>query len=158
MASVRQWSPSFVVAITLLVAGAAGVVVWQLWRPNDVAASEQVVRELAAGIAKQVGPFRRQLRRITNAPAISPDESAQAVRKVDELAADAIDRIEQLEEEASAQIEAMSGISLKTQDNRLGRIEDRVREGIGAIKTAADEAKMSLGAPSDQIGTEREEP
>lgn len=147
MQPVRQWSPSFIVAVTLLVAGTVGYIGWHLWRPNDVVASEQVVRRFAGAVAKEVGPLRRKLRRLTGAATMTEAERTAAAKQLEELADDANDRIDQLVEDASSEIEAMDRISVKTQDNRINRIEDRAQEARAAITAAVTEAKQSLDLP-----------
>jgi FAD/FMN-containing dehydrogenase len=151
-------APSFLIAVGGAVIGILGYLAWETLRVTPHQKSEEIVRRFARSVAAEVGQCRRAIRRMSRRAA-GPAASAE---DVDGLAADAIARIEAEAEAARERIESLEGIPLRTQDNRLERIERRLGEGKAAIGRAASDAKALLRPEGDAAdarrGTVRERP
>lgn len=142
--SPRRYAPSFVLAVAIVVIAVA-VGIWRFAFPaNGVHGSERVVREFASDVAKQLGPLRRELRRQAESHPADAASLEDALEKLDRARDRAIEDVERLAEEASIEIEGMSGVSLRTQDNRLDRIDRRRREALQSIDAMVSEARRRL--------------
>lgn len=149
-------SPSFLVAVALVVAVPLGYFGWQYLRPNPVAQSETAVRDASAAIAQELSPFRRAVRQLSreaggDAPAV---ERARA--RMDELAGEVVDRIENIADEATNQVESIEGISLNTQDNRLRRIRRLSLEARTRVSQIVAEANTVFDAPAAAANSPQE--
>lgn len=139
----RRSSPSFIIAIVLLVASVGGYAAWRIWRPNDVARSDQLVREFVQDAAREVKQFGRSARRLAAEATGGADASAVA-KQIDASAEQTAKRLDDLSDEARDRIDALEGISLKTQRNRVGRVRMRLEEAKGMVTEVAAEVKDEL--------------
>jgi hypothetical protein len=148
LSSPGRAAPSFVIAVGGAIVGILGYLAWETLRVTPHQQSEEIVRQFARSVAGEVGRCRRAMRRLSQ-PASPP---AGSTDDVDARAAEAMARIETEAEAARERIESLEGISLRTQDNRLGRIERRLSEGKAAIGRAATEAKALLSQAPGSTG------
>lgn len=153
LAALRQSSPSFLVALAVVVALPLGYLAWTILRPNPVAQSEQVVRDASAAIAKELAPFRRAVRELSREAGGDPTTAARARGRIDQLAAEVVDEVENLADEATFAVESIEGISLNTQENRLRRIRrlslearSRVAQLVAEAHTAFENAPAQVPA------------
>lgn len=142
-------SPSFVIAIAVVVFAVVGYFGWQYLAPNPAGESELIVRDLSSAIAAEVGPFRRELRSVQRAARASADRQ-EALQKLDDLAQDVGDRIVDLADEATTRIEMVRGISLSTMENRLARVRRLSLEGRARVGQMVAEAKAELAGVEDE--------
>ncbi len=141
-------SPSFIIAIAVVVFGVVGYFGWQYLAPNPAGESELIVRDLSSAIAAEVGPFRRELRSVQRAARMATD-TKDAMQKFDDLAQDVSDRIVDLADEATTRIEMVRGISLSTMENRLARVRRLSLEGRARVGQMVAEAKAELAVVED---------
>jgi len=137
-------SPSFLIAVFLVIAAVVGFVGWQFLKPNPIGQSDVVVRRLSAAIAEQMGPFRAAVREIQRSDRDTPEMRQAARDRIDELARAVNDQIEDLSDAAITEIESISGIGLRTQENRLSRIRRLSLEGRARVGQLVGEAKSAL--------------
>lgn len=125
-------APSFVIAVAVPVAALVGFLAWELLRVTPHQESEEIVRQFARSAAAEVGRFRRTARAMSR-PTSGPTAAPQAIGTP---AAEAVGRLERQAEIARERLDLVEGIPPRTHDNRLGRIERRLRESKAAIAAA----------------------
>lgn len=132
-----QASPSFIVTVSAVVLLAVGYLAWSVLRPNPYVRSERVVREARRELTYQVREFQRNLDDVVRQargkerdPAVAIDEAAERAKQgIDEVVEAARDRLTDLD------------IELRTQRNRMNRIETRAQESRDMIVEVAEQAK-----------------
>lgn len=132
-----QASPSFIVTVSAVVLLAVGYLAWSVLRPNPYVRSERVVREARRELTYQVREFQRNLDDVVRQargkerdPAVAIDEAAERAKQgIDEVVEAARDRLTDLD------------IELRTQRNRMNRIETRAQEARDMIVEVAEQAK-----------------
>ena len=135
-------SGSFLVAVGLVVVAVGGYLGWTFLRPDPYALSERVVRDARRALASQVREFQRDLdRAVREAKSGGGDVAAG----VDAAAAKANQGIDQVVAEARGQL-ADIDVELRTQRNRMDRIETRADEARAMIAEFAEEAKAKAKA------------
>lgn len=130
-------SGSFLIAVFAVVVGVAGYGAWTFLRPDPYALSERVVRDARRSLSSEVRQFQRglddvlrQARQAGTSPAEAIDRAAaKANAGIDTVLDDARDQLAELD------------IHLRTQRNRLTRIEARAQEARDMIAEQADGAK-----------------
>lgn len=130
-------SGSFLLAVFAVVVGVAGYAAWTFLRPDPYALSERVVRDARRSVSYEVRQFQRGL-----------DDVLREARRAGTSPADAIDRaaakanagIDTVIDDARSQLADLD-IHLRTQRNRLSRIEARAQEARDMIAEQADGAK-----------------
>lgn len=137
-------APSFIATVGAIVLLVAGYLLWDIYRPNPVARSEQVVREFARAAAAEVGPLRRALREQIRRYEADPDTLEDVREAIEELAQTAREKLDELADAAYDEIDMMDGISMRTQDNRLSRLRQRKAEAESRINSLVDEARLKL--------------
>jgi len=133
---------SFLITLAVVVAVIAGYVAWTVLRPDPYALSERVVRESRREMATEVREFQRDLDRLVRDKGADLDKRieqqvAKAGADVDALVEDARDRLAELE------------VDLRTERNRMERINARADEARDMIKdyTRKAKEKLAAGAP-----------
>lgn len=141
---VRSWSPSFKVAVGLLVVAVIGYAAWYVFKPNPIARSEMVVRQFDRAVGEKSGPFRAAVREVQRSAGATAELRQAARDRIDTLAREMNDAIEDLTDQAVSDVESISGIGLRTQENRLGRIRRISLEGRARVGQIVAEAKAAL--------------
>jgi predicted ATP-dependent protease len=140
-AHVTRSSPSFLIAVGLLIVVAGGYVAWRwLKPPTPRALSERIVRQFTKDVAAEVGAYRKQVRLITARAEDGEMAVAAATEQIENKAREAVARVKNLTDEASARIEEIEELRWKAMQNRLDRIRQRAqetREYIAEIEAAA---------------------
>lgn len=135
-------SASFLIAIGVAVLAVGGYGAWVLLRPDPYALSERVVRDARRALASEVREFQKQLddvvreaRKKNGDIGKAVDAAAdQARRDLDDVVGDAHERLSELE------------VELRTQRNRMDRIETRAQEAREMINDFAESAKAKAQA------------
>jgi hypothetical protein len=142
-------APSFIATIAVVALLAVGYVAWLILRPNPIAESEMVVRDFSSAAAAEIGPLRRALREEVARYAADPSTLVPVQVAIDKHAADARETIEALAEDARDRIELIDGIGLRTQENRLQRIQSRKADAQARINSLVADAKSRLPARAE---------
>ncbi|MBI1814981.1 MAG: hypothetical protein HYR72_08395 [Deltaproteobacteria bacterium] len=116
------------------------------WRANEGVNSDQVVREFAKIMSREVGAYHRALRPIAEDAEKDSGAIAAALTAIDARAAEAITKIQQHSKNARDQIDDMHELSLRTQDNRINRILAQARQAERSITQIATQARTDLQA------------
>ena len=130
-------SGSFLVAVGVVILAVGGYLAWTFLRPDPYALSERVVRDSRRALAYEVREFQRSLddvvrdARKSNADVGKAiDTAADKARKdLDDVVTDARDRLSEID------------VELRTQRNRMDRIETRAQEAREIITEFAEETK-----------------
>lgn len=131
-------SRSFVIAVAAVVAGGVGYAAWSFLRPDPYSLSERIVRDARREVASEVRDFQRDIDALVRETKsakkdITADVDkhlAAALHGIDDVVDGARDRLADLD------------IGIRTQRNRLDRIEGRAEEAREMVKELADEAKQ----------------
>jgi signal transduction histidine kinase len=126
------------IAVAAVVVGGAGYAAWSLLRPDPYSLSERIVRDARREVASEVRDFQRDIdalvretKRAKKDVAADVDKHlAAALHGIDDVVDGARDRLSDLD------------IDIRTQRNRLDRIEGRAEEAREMVKELADEAKQ----------------
>lgn len=135
-------SGSFLIAVGVAVLAVGGYLAWSFLRPDPYALSERVVRDSRRALAYEVREFQRGLddvvrdARKSNADVGKAIDSAadRARQDVDDVVSDARDRLSEID------------VELRTQRNRMDRIEARAQEAREIINEFAQETKAKAQA------------
>jgi len=130
-------SPSFLIAVALVVLTGAGYVGWRIWRPNPSRESERVVRQFAKEAGREIGALRRALRKLKV-------EGKASVAAIDRRAAEVRKALEGRAEAARTRIENIEDLGWRTLRNREGRIDKRLAETEQFLKEVVADAKSGL--------------
>src|SRR5690348_4595827 len=122
-------SGSFLIAVGVVVLAVGGYLAWTFLRPDPYALSERVVRDARRALAYEVREFQRSLddvvrdtKKANGDVGAAIDAAAAKARKdLDEVVSDARDRMSELD------------VELRTQRNRMDRIETRAQEARDII-------------------------
>ena len=135
-------SGSFLIAVGVVILAVGGYLAWTFLRPDPYALSERVVRDARRALAYEVREFQRSLddvvrdARKSNADVGKAiDTAADKARKdLDDVVTDARDRLSEID------------VELRTQRNRMDRIETRAQEAREIITEFAEETKAKAQA------------
>lgn len=135
-------SGSFLLAVAAVVIGVGGYAAWTFLRPDPYVLSERVVRDARAGLRDEVRAFQRSLddvvrdaKKAGKDPAAAVDnEFTKASKGIDQVVADAREKLNELD------------IGLRTQRNRMNRIEARAQEARDIAMEHAEETKAKATA------------
>jgi hypothetical protein len=144
MNATGKTAPSFIAAVAIVALLAAGYVAWTVLSPNPIAQSEIAVRDFGNACASELGPLRRALREEVERYKADPNSLASVRTAIDDRVADTRAKIEALAEDARDQIEAIEGIGLQTQDNRLQRVQRRKADAQSRINALVSEMRGKL--------------
>ena len=131
-------SRSFVVGVTAVVLGVAGYTTWSLLRPGPESMSERVVRDARREVAAEVREFERKLDALSHDT--KRDRKDMRV-EIDKRLSATLEAIDDAIERARNRLTDLE-IGLRTQRNRMDRIEGRADEAREMVKELADEAKQ----------------
>jgi signal transduction histidine kinase len=131
-------SRSFVIAVAVAVVGVAGYGAWSLLRPDPYTLSERIVRDARREVTSEVRDFQRDVDTLLRDTKHAKKEVAANIDKhlaaalhgIDDVVDGARDRLADLD------------IDIRTQRNRMDRIEGRAEEAREMVKELADEAKQ----------------
>lgn len=138
-------SLSFRIAVAALVVAVVGFGGWYFFlKPNPVGQSEWVVRSFSEKVAAKRGPFRSAVRDIQRNAGDTPELRRASLDRIDQLAREFSDAIEDLTDAAILEIEMIQGIGLRTQENRLSRIRRLSLEGRASAGQIVAEAKAAI--------------
>ncbi len=135
-------SPSFLVAVILVVAAVVGVVGWRYLKPNPFKQSEAVVRESGRNFRTQLGDFEQELNALLKKPGLDAAQRIEAIEKQAETAKAAIDRYV---DEGRAQLADLE-IPLKTHQNRADRLGQKADEAKSMIDDRVSEKRAQLSS------------
>lgn len=139
-------APSFIATIAIIVLLVAGYAAWTLLRPSPIGESEMVVRDFSSAVASELGPLRRILRQEVERYGGDAGQLVNVRVAIDKHAENTKEKIETLAEDARDRIELIDGIGLKTQENRIQRIQSRKTEALTRVDGLAAEARGKLPA------------
>jgi hypothetical protein len=117
---------------------------------NDVAASEQIVREFVRSGGQELRAFRRALRVLAHQADPKPEAIVAAVSSIDALVREASSKLDAQAAAAVRRVEQLERISWQTEQNRIERIEERLEELRGTLVDLAEEAKYELQASAQK--------
>jgi len=130
-------SRSFVVAVAIAIVAVAGYVAWTYLRHDPYTVSERIARDARRGVAAEVREFQHDIDTLTHAPQGKKDVNAEvdkhlaaALQGIDDVVAEARDRLADLD------------IAVRTQRNRMDRIDGRADEAREMLKELAEDAKQ----------------
>jgi hypothetical protein len=126
----------FVIALAAVIIGLAGYVGWVLLRPDPYSLSERVVRDARREISAEV---RESSASWTECATRSAKKDVHAT--IEKHQADAIRGIDDAVDGARDRLSEMD-ISIRTQRNRLDRIDSRAEEAKNMVNELATEAKQ----------------
>lgn len=132
-----QASPSFLAVATGVVLLAVGYLAWSVLRPDPYVRSERVVREARRELAYQVREFQRNLDDVVRQARNAQRDPAQAIDEAAGQAQKALDRVVDESRDRLADLD----VELRTQRNRMNRIETRAQEARDMIVEVAEQAK-----------------
>ena len=128
------------IAVAIAIVGVVGYVAWAFLRPDPYTVSERIARDARRAVAAEVREFQRDVDGLArgasqgkNVAADVDKHMAAALQGIDDVVADARDRLADLD------------IAIRTQRNRLDRIEGRADEAREMVRELADEAKQKAG-------------
>lgn len=128
---------SFMIAVAAVIVGLVGYVGWSLLRPDPYSLSERIVRDARREVSAEVRDFQRDVDSVVreakrdkkDVSAVIEQHQSAALQGIDDVVDGARDRMSELD------------ISIRTQRNRLDRIDTRADEARAMVKELADEAK-----------------
>jgi small-conductance mechanosensitive channel len=127
-----------VIAVGAVVAAVVAYVTWSVLLGDPYARSERAVRDTRREIAAAMRDFERELETITRKA--KPDRNG-AGAEIDKRAAAAAQAIDDIVDRANDRLDQLD-IDLRTQHNRMDRIERSAAEAKAMVKQLADEAKQ----------------
>ena len=139
--SERGAARSFVIAMAAVIVAVVGYAGWSLLRPDAYSLSERVVRDARRGLAAEVRDFHRDIESLVR----NAKDGDAASAEIDKILADANRGIDDVVDGARDRMGELD-IGIRTQRNRLDRIDSRADEARGMIKELAAEAKQKLTA------------
>ena len=134
-------SPSFLIAVLLVVLAVGGYASWRYFRPNPYRQSEQVVRDSKRGLKALVGEFEQSLRDLGRKSGL---DAGQRRQEVDRLTRGAISDIDSFVDDARSQLADLD-ISLNTHQNRTARLSEKAEEAKEEIEERASAKLQQFG-------------
>lgn len=136
-------SPSFLIAVTVLVLSVVGYAAWSYLRPGPYAVSEQIVRDFVGTLSGEVRDFRRDLRALGKKGESDPSKVDAVVAEIDQLVLKAKTEIDDQMELAVDELLDLD-IRVRTQRNRRDRLDKRAGEAAELVVDLAEETKEKL--------------
>ena len=133
-------SRSFVIAAAAVIVALAGYFGWALLRPDPYAVSERIVRNARREVAAEVREFQRDIDGLEHDTKRSKQDLAAEVDKHLDNALRGIDGVVDGARDRMADLD----IGIRTQRNRMDRIETRAGEAREMVKQLAGEAKQKM--------------
>jgi len=141
-------SGSFLLAVAAVLVGVGGYAAWTVLRPDPYALSERVVRDSRRALASEVREFQRELDDVVRA---ARQDGKDAAAAIDREAGKALAGVDELVDEARDQLADLD-VQLRTQRNRLDRIESRAQEARDMVAEYAEAAKAKAQARAKPPG------
>jgi transcriptional regulator with AAA-type ATPase domain len=135
-------SPSFLVAVGLVVLAVGGSLAWRWLRPNPHAESEELVRGFVAAATGEVQELRRAVRELAaraEPSRLSETEVALANRREDTRRS-----LDELAAATQDALDALEGLSLQTLRNRSARLRDRLAATKAYVEEIIADARADL--------------
>jgi hypothetical protein len=142
--SERGAARSFVIAVAAVIVAVAGYAGWAVFRPDPYSVSERVVRNARREIAAEVREFQRDVDGLVDK---SKGDAATDGAEIDTHLKTALQDIDDVIDGARDRLADLE-IGIRTQRNRLDRIDGRAEEARGMLREFAAEAKQKV-----QVGT-----
>ena len=140
--SERGAARSFVIAVAAVVVAVAGYAGWALLRPDPYSLSERIVRDARREVAAEVREFQRDVDGLVGK---STGDATAVGAEIDKHLNAALQGIEDVVDGARDRLADLD-IGIRTQRNRLDRIDGRAEEARGMVKELAAEAKQKVQA------------
>jgi hypothetical protein len=140
--SERGAARSFVIALAAVVVAVAGYAGWALLRPDPYSLSERIVRDARREVAAEVREFQRDVDGLVGK---STGDATSVGAEIDKHLNAALQGIEDVVDGARDRLADLD-IGIRTQRNRLDRIDGRAEEARGMVKELAAEAKQKVQA------------
>jgi hypothetical protein len=126
------------IAVAAVIIGLVGYVGWALVRPDPYSLSERIVRDARREVSAEVRDFQREVDAVVrgakrdkkDVDGVIDQHMTAAMQGIDDVVDGARDRLSELD------------ISIRTQRNRLDRIDTRAEEARSMVRELADEAKQ----------------
>lgn len=134
--SERGAARSFVIALAAVIVAVAGFAGWTLFRPDPYALSERIVRDARRAVAAEVREFQRDVDGLS----ASKGDPATVGVEVDKHLDTALHGINDVVDGARDRLADLD-IGIRTQRNRLDRIDGRAEEARAMLRELAVEAK-----------------
>lgn len=133
-------SPSFLLAILIVVLGVIGVTGWRYFRPNPLKRSEEIVRESRRALNNGVRSFERDLSELMKKTGMEPAERIAAIEK---RALEAKREIDDAVDAVRAELAELD-IPLRTHQNRSTRVDARAEEAKAMVDERVAEKREQL--------------
>lgn len=131
-------SRSFILAVTGAALALGGYVAWTLLRPDPYAVSERIARDARREVAAEVRDFQREMDALMQKRRRGDAENLAA--EIDKRLGIALQGVEDVVDGARDRLMDLD-IGIRTQRNRLDRIQARAAEAEEMIRELAQEAK-----------------
>lgn len=140
--SERGAARSFVIAAAAVIVAVVGYAGWTLLRPDPYSLSERIVRDARRAVAAEVREFQRDVDDLTDRSKADPTAIGAEIDKHLNAALQGIDDVVDGARDRLADLD----VGIRTQRNRLDRIDGRADEARGMVKELAAEAKQKVQA------------
>lgn len=130
-------SGSFLIAVGVAVLAVGGYLAWTLLRPDPYALSERVVRDARRALAYEVREYQRGLDDVVRDAKRTHADVDAAIDKATDKARQDLDDVVSDAREQLGEID----VELRTQRNRMDRIETRAQEAREMITEFGEETK-----------------
>lgn len=135
-------SGSFLIAVGIVVLAVGGYLVWSYVRPDPYALSERVVRDARRSLSFEVREFQRNLDEVVRGARKSNKDVGAAIDQAADRARQELDQVVSTARGKLAEID----VALRTQRNRMDRIESRAQEAREIVTEFAEETKAKATA------------
>lgn len=135
-------SGSFLIAVGIVVLAVGGYLVWSYVRPDPYALSERVVRDARRSLSFEVREFQRNLDGVVRSARKSNKDVGAAIDQAADRARQELDQVVSAARGKLAEID----VALRTQRNRMDRIESRAQEAREIVTEFAEETKAKATA------------
>lgn len=142
--SERGAARSFVIAVVAVIVAVVGYGGWSLLRPDPYSLSERIVRDARRESSAEVREFQREVDGLVRQ---AKDDKRDISADVDKRLSVALQGIDDVVEGARDRLSELD-IAIRTQRNRLDRIDSRAEEARGMMRELAAEAKQKAQSAS----------
>jgi len=129
-------------AIGVVILAVGGYLAWTFLRPDPYALSERVVRDARRALANEVREFQRNLDDVVRDAKKNNSDVGAAIDKAADKARRDLDDVVS---DARARMSAID-VELRTQKNRMERIETRAQEAREIVTGVAEDTKARARA------------
>jgi len=130
-------SPSFIIAILLLIIGVGGYGAWRLFKPDPYRQSEQIVRDSRQALKAIVSDFHLKVTTAMDKRSVSAEER---IAEIDKLSEEATREVDNYLDEARQELSELD-IALRTHKNRSDRLLEKTEDAKEMIREAVEHAK-----------------